>query len=129
MEILVHAAREGHGWGLTLAGEQAAFAHVRTLDKAREQTIVHLGTSDVDAGRADWVVSVLPEDESDAERVRAVREGTVAAARMQEAAARGVRELVAALDRKQYKSADIAGLLGISRGRVSQLLAEARACQ
>lgn len=135
-EIVVHATRGSQGWGLTLHGEQSVFAHVSTLDKARELTVAHLATGDAGTDRADRIgailrsdVTILPSDEDDAERVLAVREGTVEAARAQEAAARGVRELVAALDRKQYKSADIAGLLCISRGRVSQLLAEARAGQ
>lgn len=130
-EVVVYAARGSQGWSLTLHGEQSAFANVSTLDKAREQAVAHLETAGADrAGtilRSD--VTVLPSDEADAQRLLTVREGTVAAARAQEAAARSVRELVATLDRKQYKSADIAGLLCISRGRVSQLLSETRANQ
>ena len=125
-EVTVRAARETQGWGLTLPGEEAAFAHVRTLDKARQYTVTQLDATDPTVDHADWTVHVIPDDEDVAQRVRAAREGALAAAQAQEAAARRTRELVAALDRDGYKSADIAGLLAISRGRVSQHLAEAR---
>lgn len=123
-EVTVRAARETQGWGLTLPGEQAAFAHVRTLDKARQHTVAHLDATGSTADHADWTIHVIPEGEGVAQRVRTAREGAIAAA---QAAARRTRELVAALDRDGYKSADIAGLLAISRGRVSQPLTEARA--
>lgn len=126
-EVTVRAARETQGWGLALPGEQAAFAHVRTLDKARQRTVTHMEATGSAVDHADWTIHVIPEDEDAAQRVRAAREGAIAAAHAQEAAARRTRKLVAALDRDGYKSADIAGLLTISRGRVSQLLAEARA--
>lgn len=120
------ATRWAQGWELTLAGESDPATQVRTLDKARQQVIDYLDTVDPGVDHVDWAVTVIPADEADAQKVRAVREGTVAAARAQEEAARSTRDLVADLDRKKYKSADIAGLLSISRGRVSQLLAESR---
>lgn len=120
------ATRWAQGWELTLTGESDPATQVRTLDKARQQVIDYLDTVDPGVNHADWTVTVIPADEADAQKVRAVREGTVAAARAQEEAARSTRDLVADLDRKKYKSADIAGLLSISRGRVSQLLAESR---
>lgn len=123
----VTATRWSQGWELTLEGEGDPATQVRTLDKARQQVIDYLDTVDPDVDHADWMITVLPADEADAQQVRAVREGTTAAARAQDEAARRTRDLVATLDRKQYKSADIAGLLGVSRARVSQLLTESRA--
>lgn len=120
------ATRWAQGWELTLVGEDDPATQVRTLDKARQQVVDYLDTVEPDVDHADWTVIVIPADEADAQKVRAVREGTTAAARAQEEAARSTRALVADLDRKKYKSADIAGLLSISRGRVSQLLAESR---
>lgn len=125
--VNVIATRQPQGWSLAMAGEGQVIAEVRTLDKARQRFIDHLNTVDPDRDHAEWVITVIPADPLDAQRVRAVRDGTAAAARAQEEAARATRDLVADLDRKQYKSADIAGLLGISRGRVSQLLSESRA--
>lgn len=124
--VTVIATRQPQGWSLTTTGEGQVVAEVRTLDKARQWVIDHLDTVDPDCDHAEWVITVIPADPTDAQRVRAVRDGTAAAARAQEEAARATRDLVADLDRKQYKSADIAGLLGISRGRVSQLLPESR---
>lgn len=124
--VTVVATRWTQGWELTLAGEEDVATQVRTLDKAGQQIVDYLDTVDPEVDHAEWEVTVIPADEIDARKVRAVREGTTAAARAQEEAARSTRDLVADLDRKKYKSADIAGLLSISRGRVSQLLAESR---
>ncbi|MGO2822528.1 MAG: antitoxin HicB [Brachybacterium tyrofermentans] len=124
--VTVVATRWTQGWELTLEGEEDAATQVRTLDKARQQIVDYLDTVDPEVDHADWVVTVIPADETDAQKIRAVREGTAAAAIAQEEAARSTRNLIADLDKKQYKSADIAGLLGISRGRVSQLLSESR---
>uniref|UniRef100_UPI003FD66F99 antitoxin HicB n=1 Tax=Brachybacterium tyrofermentans TaxID=47848 RepID=UPI003FD66F99 len=124
--VTVVATRWTQGWELTLAGEEDVATQVRTLDKARQQIVDYLDTVDPEVDHAEWEVTVIPADEIDAQKVRAVREGTTAAARAQEEAARATRDLVADLDRKKYKSADIAGLLSISRGRVSQLLTESR---
>lgn len=128
-EVAILAAREADGWGLTVGDEPATFAHVRTLDKARPHAIAYLDSTDPDVDHADWVIHVVPEDRGVAQRVRTARENALAAARAQEDAARGTRSLVTSLDQERYKSADIAGLLGISRGRVSQLLSEARVGQ
>lgn len=124
--VAVTATRWSQGWELTLEGDEDPATQVRTLDKARQQVIDYLDTVDPDVDHSDWTITVTPADEAVAQQVHAVREGTLAAARAQDAAARSTRDLVAALDREGYKSADIAGLLGVSRARVSQLLAESR---
>lgn len=124
--VTVTATRWSQGWELTLEGEADPVTQVRTLDKARQQVIDYLDTVDPDVDHASWEITVIPGDDAVAQQVRAVREASVSAARAQEKAARSTRSLVAALDKNEYKSADIAGLLGVSRARVSQLLAESR---
>ncbi len=124
--LTVIANRKPQGWALSLKGEDGAIAEVRTLDTARQRTVDHLNDADPHVDHSEWTITVVPADPADAQKIRAVREGTAAAAHAQETAARATRDLITELTEKQYRSADIAGLLGISRGRVSQLLAESR---
>lgn len=124
--VSVTATNRPQGWELTIAGEETPAATVRTLDKARQAVIDHLNATAPGIDHSNQLVTVVPADAELAQQVRAARDATAAAAAAQEAAARSTRELVATLDRDGFKSADIAGIIGVSRGRVSQLLSEAR---
>ena len=124
--VAITATQRVDGWELAITGEGEPFATVRTLDKARQAVIDHLDTATPDADHSATATTIVPADATLAQQVREVRDATTAAAAAQEAAARSTRDLVAALDQQGFKSADIAGILGVSRGRVSQLLSESR---
>lgn len=126
-EVTVQAARTPQGWDLTLEGEDAPIARVRTLDKARPVILEHLATTDPSVDHSGLTLVILPAASELGEDIRAARAATLEAAAAQEAAARATRDLVIRLDAAGYRSADIAGLLGVSRSRVSQLLHEGRA--
>ena len=126
-EVTVQAARTPQGWDLALDEASAPVAQVRTLDKARSAILEQLATTDPSVDHSGLTLVILPAASELGEDIRAARAATLEAAAAQEAAARATRDLVIRLDAAGYRSADIAGLLGVSRSRVSQLLHEGRA--
>lgn len=117
------AHRWEHGWELWLAGEPAT--QVSTLDQAPTQVRDYLDTIDPDIDHADWVVTVKAELGELGERVAAARAATAAAARAQEDAAKRAREVARELRAAGLSVTDSAVILGVSRGRVSQLVSAA----
>lgn len=79
-EVAILAVREADGWGLAIGDEPTTFAHVRTLDKARQRSIAYLDSTAPDVDHADWVIHVVPEDRGVAQRVRTAREKALAVA-------------------------------------------------
>ncbi|GAB4097629.1 hypothetical protein GCM10028787_31040 [Brachybacterium horti] len=124
-EVTVMATRQGLGWDLEIPGHPSPAVQVATLDRAARRVREFLDAVEPGVTHDDWEVTILPPDVELGAEVRASRETTRAASQMQEAAAREARALVARLDAADYRGADIAGLLGISRTRASQLLKEA----
>ena len=122
-EVTVQATRTPQGWDLTLEGGDSPIARVSTLDKARPAILEQLNAG---ADHSESVLVILPAASELGADIRAARTATLEAAVAQEAAARATRDLVLRLDAAGYRSADIAGLLGVSRSRVSQLLHEGR---
>lgn len=125
-EVTVQATRTPQGWDLTPEGEGTPVARVATLDKARTAILEQLAATDPDIDHSDRAVVILPTAGDLGADIRAARTATLEAAAAQEAAARATRDLVLRLDAAGYRSADVAGLLGVSRSRVSQLLHEGR---
>lgn len=125
-EITVVATRWGLGWELSVPGSEDPITQVATLDRARQQVIDYLDTVDPDTPHADWTVTVIPDDAALGTEIREVRAATRAATSAQESAARATRDLVVRLRGLGYRSADIAGMLGVTRSRVGQLLREAK---
>lgn len=119
--INVTARRWEHGWELILGEDDAT--QVRTLDKAPQQVRDYLDTLDPDTDHSEWDIVVTPDLGSLGDRVRAVRDATAAAARAQEEAAAQAREVARALRAEGLSVTDSAAVLGVSRGRVSQLVA------
>ena len=119
--INVTARRWEHGWEL-LFGEDDA-TQVRTLDKAVQQVRDYLDTLDPETDHSDWEIAVTADLGSLSDRVKAAREATLAAARAQEEAAAQAREVARALRAEGLSVTDSAAVLGVSRGRVSQLVA------
>lgn len=123
-EVIAHATRTSQGWEISLPGDPVPVGQVRTLDKAPALILDHL-----DGDAAGTAVIVIPAGTDLAADIRTARTSTREAAAAQEAAARTTRDLVLRLDALGYRSADIAGLLGVSRSRISQLLHEGRAAR
>jgi DNA-directed RNA polymerase specialized sigma24 family protein len=120
VNITATAHRWERGWELWLEGEPAT--QVTTLDKAEQQVRDYLDTIDPDTDHSDWVIDVVPDLGGLEDRVRAAREATAAAVKAQEEAARTAREIARALRAEGLSVTDAAAILGVSRGRVSQLV-------
>ena len=114
MDITVTAHRWEHGWELWVDGAPAT--QVTTLDKAEQQVRDYLHTIDPDVDHGAWTISVIPDIGDLGQEVTAAREATAkAAVASRDAAARHLREAGISVT-------DAAAILGVSRGRVSQLV-------
>ena len=120
MGITVTAHRWEHGWELWIDGEPAT--QVTTLDKAAQQVRDYLDTIDSDVDHSDWTVSVIPEIGDLGQEVTAAREATAKAAVASCDAAAQSRAAARHLREAGISVTDAAAILGVSRGRVSQLV-------
>ena len=77
---------------------------------------------DEDTDHSDWTITVIPEVVS-LDRVHAARETADRARALQEEAATAWREAALALRAEGLSVADAATIMGVSRGRISQLTA------
>ncbi len=121
MKITAQARRWAHGWELWLDGE--ASTQVATLDKAAQQVRDYLDTVDPDVDHSDWTIDVTADLGGIEDQVREARAATRAAADAQEIAAVRSREVARQLREAGLSVTDSAAILGVSRGRVSQLTA------
>lgn len=119
--ITATAHRWDHGWELWLDDEAAT--QVTTLDKAEAQVRDYLDTIDPDVDHRDWAVTIVPDLGDLSDRVRRARAATAAASEAQAEAAAQAREVARALRAAGLSVTDAAAVLGVSRGRVSQLVA------
>ncbi|MGJ9411339.1 sigma factor-like helix-turn-helix DNA-binding protein [Aeromicrobium sp. CF4.19] len=115
----VEARRWAEGWELHIDGE--GVTQVRTLDKARDQVRSYLETLH-DRDVTDAVISIVPQLDGLEAEVTAARAAADAAAAAQLAAAREIRTVAFRLRTEGLSVTDMAAILGVSRGRVSQLL-------
>lgn len=121
--ITTTAHRWEHGWELWVEGDPVT--QVTTLDKAANQVRDYLDTIDPDVDHSEWEIIVTPDLGELGDHVRAAREATAAAAHAQEDAARRAREVARELRDAGLSVTDSAAILGVSRGRVSQLVSAA----
>lgn len=118
----VTAKRWKHGWELHI--DDVGVTQSRTLAGAEQMVRDYVETLlDVDARDAEVVV--VPELGGLEDRARQVREQTRAAEHARREAAREARELAAELRAAGLSISDTAAVLGVSRGRVSQLVKSA----
>lgn len=117
--ITVTARRWERGWELEIDPDN--ITQVRSLDKAAQQVRDYLDTLDPSTDHSGVEVELRPDLGPLSERVNAARAATREAAEHQAAAARETRTVVAALRAEHYSGNDIAAMLGVSKGRVSQL--------
>lgn len=122
MTYTAHARRWDHGWELHVDG--VGVTQVRVLEHAKAQ-VCDLVETMTDSRPAEDHVEVTLDMGDPGTQARNVREMTAQAADLQRRAASASRQVVADLRGAGLSVSDIATVLGVSRGRVSQLLADA----
>ena len=118
--VTVTARRWSGGWELWSGDD--CWTQVARLDRAHQQVVDYLDTVDEDTDHSDWTITVIPEVAS-LDRVHAARETADRARALQEEAATAWREAALALRAEGLSVADAATIMGVSRGRISQLTA------
>ncbi|MFT4108910.1 antitoxin HicB [Propionicimonas sp.] len=119
MSITVRAIRWEHGWELEIDSDH--HTQSATLADAEQQVRDYLETAGIEASG----IVIVPELGPLGEEVAAAREATSAAAAASVSAAKRSREAVRQLRRAGYSVNDSAAILGVSKGRISQLAKEA----
>lgn len=119
-DITATARKWEHGWELWLDGEAAT--QVATLDKAEQQVRDYLDTEDPDLDHSTWNVTVVPDIGILGEEVAAARDAKNEAVAASAAAASQARRVVRHLREAGFSVTDSAAILGVSRGRISQLV-------
>lgn len=110
------------GWELELDPEN--ITQVRRLSEARQQVVDYLDTVEPKKDHSSLEVTLVPEIGPLGAQLREARSATLRAAEMQATAAQQARQVVAALRSEHFSGSDIAELLGVTPGRVSQLLSK-----
>ncbi|TDE14324.1 antitoxin HicB [Jiangella asiatica] len=115
----VTAKRWDHGWELHIPDEGVTQA--RTLASAEQAVRDYVATVH-DLDEVDAEIVIIPEIGSLLDEVEESKRETIAAAVAQQAAARRARKVALGLREKGLSVSDTATILGVSRGRVSQLI-------
>jgi hypothetical protein len=119
MAYHVIAKRWEHGWELHIDG--IGVTQSRLLSDAEAMVRDYLAADDIsDAETAE--VTIHPELGGLEDLILAVRAQTEGAQIAQQEAARAARDLVARLRQAGLSVADTAAVLGVTKGRVSQLI-------
>ncbi|OLT54428.1 antitoxin HicB [Corynebacterium sp. CNJ-954] len=121
--LTVTARRWSGGWELILDEDNAT--SVRTLARATEQVRDYLDTVAPEVDHSGVSITIVPDIGHLAEQITLTREQTAAAAQAQATAAAQSRQVAQALRQEGLSLADSAVLLGVSKGRVAQLLDDA----
>lgn len=117
--IDVTARRWKGGWELEI--DENNITQCRTLNTAVQQVRDYLDTLEPGGNHSELEVVITPEIPALAEQIRASREASITARLAQEQAATQSREVVAALRAEHLTGREIAQVLGVTPGRVSQL--------
>ncbi|MFT3898747.1 MAG: antitoxin HicB [Gordonia sp. (in: high G+C Gram-positive bacteria)] len=120
MKVTATARRWDRGWELWIDGEAAT--QVATLDRAAAQVRDYLDTIDPSADHSTWEIEVVPEIGDLGNAVKEARAATEQASTATIDAAAKSREVARRLRAAGYSVTDSAAILGVSRGRVSQLV-------
>lgn len=116
--FVAHARRFEHGWELHVEG--VGVTQVSALDHAESQ-VRDLVETLTDADAAHAPVEVVLDFGSLGDRTQQARDLARHAAALQQQAAHETRTLVKELRAQGVTVADVAYLLGVTKGRVSQL--------
>jgi len=115
----VRARHWSGGWELHI--DQIGVTQVRTLDRAERQVRDYLETLlDMDLSAA--VVEIIPDLGGLEVQVREAKERSRAAEAAQLEAARQARKVAMSLRNRGLSVSDTAKVMGVSRGRISQLV-------
>lgn len=117
--ITVTAHHWDGGWELHIDGDP--ITQVATLDKAADQVRDYLDTVSPENDHSEYEVKVFPVIGALGDEVAAARKATESAQAAARTAARRSREAVRDLRNAGFSVTDSAAILGVSRGRVSQL--------
>lgn len=118
--VTVTAHKWPGGWDLVINEEHAT--STRYLHDAEQQVRDYLETVDPETDHRETRVEIRPDIGDLLEAIKDARAATSAAAAAQEDAARRARDVAQRIRDEGYSVADTADLIGVSRGRVSQLL-------
>lgn len=118
MSVTVTAKRWSGGWELWIDGDHVTQS--RTLADAEQQVRDYLDTDDEKTDHSAWDIRIVPEVKGYREAMEA-REAGREAVEAQEAAAGAMRRAVRRLRDQGVSTTDCAVMLGLSRGRISQL--------
>ncbi len=117
--VTITARKWSGGWELW--NEDDCWTQVRRLKNGVQQVRDYMDTVWEDVDHSDWEVIIVPASDKARNDVIAAREAAAAAqAAVNDAAAKS-RRAVAALLAEGLSTTDAAALMGISKGRVSQL--------
>ena len=117
--VNVTARQWSGGWELEI--DENNVTQARTLASATRQVIDYLDTLDPAVDHSEWDIHVIPDLGELTEKIEESRRATAQAAELQVEAARLSREVVRDLRARHLSVSDVAVVLDISRGRVSQL--------
>jgi len=116
--VTVMASRWKLGWDLELVGGGAT--QVRALGRAVQQVHDYLDSIEPEVNHDDWTIDIIPQIPR-LHEIRAAQAASAEAARATAAAAKRMRRVVKDLRRQGISGSDAAAILGVTRGRVSQL--------
>ena len=115
--ITITAKRWSGGWELWHGDD--VWTQVATLDRAEQQVRDYLDTQDEGTDHSDWEIAIVPDIPGLGE-IRKAQQAMADALTSQRNAAQAMRAEIQKL-RRSFSVTDTAAILGVSRGRVSQL--------
>lgn len=118
--ITVTARRWDRGWELWLDDDRVTQSS--TLADAEQQVRDFLDTDDETVDHTHWTIQIVPELGALASEVAEARADTENAAEASRRAARRSRDVARRLRAAGFSVTDSAAIMGVSRGRVSQLV-------
>lgn len=122
-EITVKATRWTGGWELEI--DKDHHTQSRTLETAIQQVRDYLDTDQPDIDHSTWIIHIAPQL-PEMDQVAAARQATHDAAEAQLRAADQLRAMARKLREAGLSTTDAATILGVTRGRISQLTRSSR---
>ncbi len=117
--VTVTARQWSGGWELEIDPDN--ITQVRSLANASAQVVDYLDTLDPTVDHSTWDVHIVPDLGDLTQRIEESKRATAEAAALQVRAGQLSRELVRELRSRDFSVSDVAVMLNVSRGRVSQL--------
>lgn len=116
----MQASRWEGGWDLVIDEDNAT--SVSALKHAKQQVRDYLDTIEPEVDHSQVKILICAELDGFENEIAEAKEQTEEAARLQEVAAARIRKIARQLRERGISSADTAELLGVTTGRVYQLL-------